>query len=132
MILIALATLAVAGFALKRYPAGRQLYAVGSNPDGAALIGIRSTLLVLAAFAISGLLAGFDGALWASRYATVGVFVAAFATGVRVAVTGAAPSVFRFAQMEAAHPSRNTWLSTPPTPASQSNAGATRPGLAPT
>jgi carbon-monoxide dehydrogenase medium subunit len=38
----------------------------------------------------------------ASRYAMVGVFVADFPTGVRVAVTGAAPFVFRFAQMEAA------------------------------
>src|SRR5712671_6364017 len=38
----------------------------------------------------------------ASRYATVGVFVAAFADFVRVAVTGAAPCVFRFAEMEAA------------------------------
>jgi carbon-monoxide dehydrogenase medium subunit len=38
----------------------------------------------------------------ASRYATVGVFVAAFAESVRVAVTGAAPCVFRFAEMEAA------------------------------
>ena len=76
VILIALATLAIAGFALKRYPAGRQLYAVGSNPDGAALVGLRSTMLVIAAFAISGLLAGFDGALWASRYATVDARVA--------------------------------------------------------
>jgi len=38
----------------------------------------------------------------ASRYAVVGVFVARFADGVRVAVTGAAPSVFRVADMEAA------------------------------
>jgi carbon-monoxide dehydrogenase medium subunit len=38
----------------------------------------------------------------ASRYATVGVFVAAFANSVRVAVTGAAPCVFRIAPMEAA------------------------------
>src|SRR5258708_79875 len=38
----------------------------------------------------------------ASRYATVGVFVADFAERVRVAVTGAAPCVFRFAEMEAA------------------------------
>ena len=38
----------------------------------------------------------------ASRYAMVGVFVADFAAGVRVAVTGAAPCVFRFAEMEAA------------------------------
>jgi carbon-monoxide dehydrogenase medium subunit len=38
----------------------------------------------------------------ASRYAMVGVFVAEFEKGVRVAVTGAAPYVFRFAEMEAA------------------------------
>ncbi|HXI99606.1 MAG TPA: xanthine dehydrogenase family protein subunit M [Micropepsaceae bacterium] len=38
----------------------------------------------------------------ASRYAMVGVFVADFPDGVRVAVTGAAPSVFRFTEMEAA------------------------------
>jgi carbon-monoxide dehydrogenase medium subunit len=38
----------------------------------------------------------------ASRYAVVGVFVAKTANGVRVAVTGAGPCVFRQAEMEAA------------------------------
>jgi carbon-monoxide dehydrogenase medium subunit len=38
----------------------------------------------------------------ASRYALVGVFVARFKSGVRVAVTGAAPCVFRMPQMESA------------------------------
>lgn len=38
----------------------------------------------------------------ASRYAMVGVFVAKFAAGVRVAVTGAAPCVFREKAMEQA------------------------------
>ena len=38
----------------------------------------------------------------ASRYAIVGVFVAKTQAGVRVAVTGAGPSVFRVADMEAA------------------------------
>ena len=38
----------------------------------------------------------------ASRYAMVGVFVAAFARDVRVAVTGAGPCVFRIAEMEEA------------------------------
>jgi len=38
----------------------------------------------------------------ASRYAIVGVFVADSGTGVRVAVTGAGPSVFRVAAMEKA------------------------------
>jgi aerobic carbon-monoxide dehydrogenase medium subunit len=38
----------------------------------------------------------------ASRFALVGVFVAKFPTGVRVAVTGAAPAVFRVPAFEAA------------------------------
>ncbi|HEX9193678.1 MAG TPA: xanthine dehydrogenase family protein subunit M, partial [Burkholderiales bacterium] len=38
----------------------------------------------------------------ASRYAIVGVFVADFGSGVRVAVTGAGPCAFRVAQMEKA------------------------------
>ena len=38
----------------------------------------------------------------ASRYAIVGVFVAETPNGVRVAVTGAGPRVFRVTQMEAA------------------------------
>jgi carbon-monoxide dehydrogenase medium subunit len=38
----------------------------------------------------------------ASRYALVGVFVARFDTGVRLAVTGAGPGVFRVDEMEAA------------------------------
>jgi carbon-monoxide dehydrogenase medium subunit len=38
----------------------------------------------------------------ASRYAMAGVFVAKFPDGIRVAVTGAAPCVFRMPQMEAA------------------------------
>jgi carbon-monoxide dehydrogenase medium subunit len=38
----------------------------------------------------------------ASRYAVVGVFVAKFADGVRVAVTGAGPGVFRWEAAEAA------------------------------
>ena len=38
----------------------------------------------------------------ASRYALVGVFIAQFSDGVRVAVTGAAPCVFRVPEMEQA------------------------------
>src|SRR5262249_43093776 len=38
----------------------------------------------------------------ASRYAMVGVFVARFGSEVRVAVTGAGPSVFRATDLEAA------------------------------
>ncbi|PRH84242.1 ABC transporter [Labrys okinawensis] len=76
VILIALACLVAIGAILKHWPLGRELYAIGSNPDGAALIGIRRTALVLGAFMLAGLLAGFDGALWASRYATIDARVA--------------------------------------------------------
>ena len=76
VVLIALATLVVIAFVLRRLAIGRELYAIGSNPDGAQLIGIRVRRRVLGAFACSGLLAGFDGALWASRYATIDARVA--------------------------------------------------------
>ncbi len=76
VVLIALAVLIAIGTVLRRFASGREIYAIGSNPDGAALIGIRTTLLVLGVFAAAGLLAGFDGALWASRYATIDARVA--------------------------------------------------------
>jgi rhamnose transport system ATP-binding protein len=76
VVVIAIATLLAMGLALRLLAAGREFYAVGSNPEGAVLIGIRRGVLVLAAFAVSGLLAGFDGALWASRYATIDARVA--------------------------------------------------------
>jgi len=76
VVVIAAAILLVAALALRRLPAGRELYAIGSNPDGARLIGIRIDRRVLTTFAVAGLLAGLDGALWASRYATVDARVA--------------------------------------------------------
>ena len=68
--------LLILGFVLRYFSVGRELFAIGSNPDGARLIGVRVQRRVLAAFACAGLLAGFDGALWASRYATIDARVA--------------------------------------------------------
>ena len=76
IILIAIATLLVTGYVLRYTSLGRELYAIGSNPEGARLIGIPSRPRILLAFAAAGLLAGFDGALWASRYATIDARVA--------------------------------------------------------
>jgi ABC-type sugar transport system ATPase subunit/ribose/xylose/arabinose/galactoside ABC-type transport system permease subunit len=76
VVLIALLTLGIAAFVLRALPVGRELYAIGSNPEGAELIGIRVGRRVLGTFAMAGLLAGFDGALWASRYATIDARVA--------------------------------------------------------
>ena len=73
---IAVAVLLLLAFVLRYLSIGRELFAIGSNPDGARLIGVRVQRRVLAAFACAGLLAGFDGALWASRYATIDARVA--------------------------------------------------------
>jgi ribose/xylose/arabinose/galactoside ABC-type transport system permease subunit len=86
VVIIAIITLTFMQVALRAFAIGREFYAVGSNPDGAALIGIRSGALIFSAFIISGLLAGFDGALWASRYATIDARVA---TGYELTVVAA-------------------------------------------
>jgi len=74
--IIAVAVLIILALVLRYLPVGRELFAIGSNPDGARLIGVRVQRRVTAAFACAGLLAGFDGALWASRYATIDARVA--------------------------------------------------------
>lgn len=76
VLLIAIATLLVVAYILRNTSIGREMFAIGSNPGGASLIGIPSRARILMAFSAAGLLAGFDGALWASRYATVDARVA--------------------------------------------------------
>jgi ribose transport system ATP-binding protein/rhamnose transport system ATP-binding protein len=76
VILIAAAIMLAVAFGLRLLPAGRELFAIGSNPAGAALLGIPIRRRLLWSFGLAGLLGGFDGALWASRYATVDARVA--------------------------------------------------------
>lgn len=71
LILFAAVIALIAAYLLRFSRAGRQLYAIGSNPEAARLMGIRSGLLVFCAFLISGLLCGFAGVLWGARFATV-------------------------------------------------------------
>ena len=61
----------VAALWMYAFPAGRELYAIGSNPDAAALAGLRTTLRVFTVFVISGALAGLGGVLFVSQVATV-------------------------------------------------------------
>jgi rhamnose transport system permease protein len=69
--LFAVAVLIAAGFALRAYRSGRELYAIGSDPDAARLSGIPVGRRVFAAFVASGALAGLAGVLHAARYGTV-------------------------------------------------------------
>lgn len=49
---------------------GRQVYAVGSNPDAAEVSGIPKTRIIWMVYMIMGALAGLAGVLWVSRYAS--------------------------------------------------------------
>ena len=71
LVLIALVIVAVVGQWLRDYRPGRELYAIGSNPEGAKLAGVRSERRVLAAFVLSGALAGLGGVLFTARFGTV-------------------------------------------------------------
>jgi rhamnose transport system permease protein len=71
LILAAAVIAVVAAYLLRFSRQGRQIYAIGSNPDAAQIVGIRKARIVFTAFLLSGLLSGFAGVLWASRFALV-------------------------------------------------------------
>ena len=87
LVIIALIVLLVVGQWLRDYRAGRELYAIGSNPDGARLAGVRSDRRVLIAFVLAGALAGLGGVLFAARFGTVD---ATAGTGYELTVIAAA------------------------------------------
>jgi len=69
--MFAAAIVVAAGFYLRSYRSGRELYAIGSDPDAARLSGIPVGRRVFAAFATSGALAGLAGVLYAARFGTL-------------------------------------------------------------
>ena len=63
---------ALVGAAILRWaPWARDFYAIGSNPDAARFTGIPVTRRLLAAFTLSGMLAGLGGYMFAVRFAGV-------------------------------------------------------------
>jgi rhamnose transport system permease protein len=70
-VILAVVIITIAGVVLQQTRLGRQVYAVGSNPEAAAILGIRSRLVVFTAFAVCGLLAGLAGVLWGARFGTI-------------------------------------------------------------
>ena len=69
--ILAVVVLAVVGYYLHTARGGRELYAIGSDPDAAVLYGLAVRRRLLAAFVLSGALAGLAGALYTARYGTV-------------------------------------------------------------
>jgi rhamnose transport system permease protein len=70
VILSVILTLALAVY-LRQTRFGRQVYAIGSNPEAAAVLGIHSRRVVFVVFALSGCLAGLAGVLWGAKYGTI-------------------------------------------------------------
>ena len=87
LVIFALVVLVIVGQWLRDYRAGRELYAIGSNPEGARLAGVRSGRRVLTAFVLSGMLAGLGGVLFTARFGTVD---ATAGTGYELTVIAAA------------------------------------------
>jgi rhamnose transport system permease protein len=85
-VLVAVVVVLIGSVILRSTRFGRQLYAVGSNPEAAAILGIPSRLVVFTAFSMCGLLAGAAGVLWVMEFGTIN---GTSATGVVLAVVAA-------------------------------------------
>ncbi|HET6500913.1 MAG TPA: ABC transporter permease [Amycolatopsis sp.] len=67
LFLITVVLIVITGFLLRRTVFGRYVYATGSNAESARLSGVPVPRVLVAVYAISGLLAGIGGVLLASR-----------------------------------------------------------------
>jgi len=85
-VVIALVVVTVAALVLRQTTIGRQVYALGSNPEAAEILGIRTRLITISTFAVCGLLAGVAGVMWGMEFGTIN---ATAATGVTLQVIAA-------------------------------------------
>ncbi|MEU2775196.1 ABC transporter permease [Streptomyces sp. NPDC007162] len=69
--LIALAVLVATAYYLKHFGSGRELYALGSNPEAARLAGIPVRKRIIAAYTVCGALTGLAGAMYLARFGNV-------------------------------------------------------------
>jgi rhamnose transport system permease protein len=70
-VILAIAVVAVMAVVLRYSILGRLFYAVGSNAEAAATIGVRSRSTVFLAFALCGMMAGIAGVLWGINYGAI-------------------------------------------------------------
>jgi rhamnose transport system permease protein len=76
LVWLALIITVVIGLAARFTRAGRNLYALGSNPESARFLGISETRGVAFVFILSGFLSGLVGVLWGARFGTVDAVIA--------------------------------------------------------
>jgi rhamnose transport system permease protein len=65
------AVIGAGAYYLRTFRSGRDLYAIGSNPEAARLAGLPAGRRVFSAFVVSGGIAGIAGVLWAAQYGTI-------------------------------------------------------------
>ena len=65
------AAIGIGAYYLRSFRSGRELYAIGSNPEGAQLAGIPVARRIFVAFTLCGGIAGLGGVLWAAEYQTI-------------------------------------------------------------
>lgn len=68
MVIIALVVAVLVYYFLNHTRTGRDIYAVGSNPEAAQFSGIRTQRITFLVYLISGLLCGLAAVLWVSRF----------------------------------------------------------------
>lgn len=67
LVIIAVAVVGISGFVLQRTVFGRDVYAVGGNPEAARLAGVSEGLVLVGVYTISSTLAALGGVMSASR-----------------------------------------------------------------
>jgi rhamnose transport system permease protein len=70
-VVVAVVVVAIGSVVLRSTRFGRQVYAVGSNPEAAAVLGIPARWVVFVAFSMCGLLSGVAGVLWVMEFGTI-------------------------------------------------------------
>ncbi|SLM12721.1 Ribose transport system permease RbsC [uncultured spirochete] len=70
LIIFAIVIYIIYAYFINQTKTGRYIYAVGSSPDTAELIGIKRRRIILLVYALMGLLAGLAGVLWVSKFAS--------------------------------------------------------------
>jgi rhamnose transport system permease protein len=70
LILIAVAIFLVFGYFINHVRTGRQMFAVGSNPEAADISGIPRRRIVWLVYTLMGALAGLAGVMWVAKFAS--------------------------------------------------------------
>ncbi|WKA54404.1 ABC transporter permease [Planococcus shixiaomingii] len=70
LVFIAIIIYIVAFYFINHTRTGRQIYAVGSNPESAKVSGINQTKILLIVYSVMGGLSGLSGVLWVSKFAS--------------------------------------------------------------